>query len=101
MAVSGNLGLEERHRRGPGGLAQIVERKTRSLAGMHRRVALHVWQGKGALAIAAIGCSQQRKQSRVLGNRHQLTAAKRPSLGREVERKDANLSNKWVGHNRL
>src|SRR5438034_3622694 len=82
-------------------LAEIVERKPGALTGMHRRAALKVRQRKGGPAITAIGGAQQRKQGRVLRDGHQLPAAKRPTLGGEVERENANLSDKWVCHNRF
>src|ERR1051326_6330820 len=96
MRVGGHFRNDERYRIRSAILAEIVERKPGALTGMHRRAALQVRQRKGGPTITAIGGAQQRKQGRVLRDGHQLPGAKGPTLGGEVKREDANLSNKWV-----
>ena len=59
MRVGRDLGLEQRHRLGAAGLAQVVQREAGPLAGVHRGAALQIRQRKSGHAIAAIGGAQQ------------------------------------------
>src|SRR4051812_28073543 len=65
---------------------------------MHRRATLQVRQRKVRLAVAAVGGAEQREQRRVLREGQELAVAPRPPLGREIEREDADLGNKGIGH---
>ena len=59
-------------------------------------LALHVRQREVALAVAAIGGAEQREQRGVLRERQDLPVAKRPALGREVEREDADFGDERI-----
>ncbi len=65
---------------------------------LHRRIALHVGQPEGALAVAAIGGAEQGEQRGVLRDRHQLAVAEGPSPRRKIEREDADLGHEWIRH---
>src|ERR1043165_849235 len=80
------------------GLAKIIQRQTWSLAGMHRRIAHHVRKRESAFPVAAIRCSEKRKQRSVLADGQQLSVAHRPAFGREVEWKNSDFSNKRISH---
>jgi hypothetical protein len=47
-------------------------------------------------AVAAVGGAQEREERGVLRNGHELTVAKRPSSGREIEGENADFAEKWV-----
>src|SRR5260370_30873383 len=96
MGMGWNLALQQRHCVRATNLAEIVERESRALSGVHRRTSLHVRQREVALAVAAIGGAEQRKQRRVLRDRHKLPVAERPAFGREVERENADLRHKRI-----
>jgi hypothetical protein len=70
--------------------------KTDALSDMYSRSTLQVRQRKGSLPVAAVGCSQNRKQRLILVNGQQLTIAKRPTLGREVPGNYFNFAEKWL-----
>src|SRR6266536_1596641 len=63
---------------------------------MHRRITLHIRQGKVAFAVASISRSEKREQGRILTERQYLTIAKGPAFRRKVKWKNANFSYKWV-----
>jgi hypothetical protein len=65
---------------------------------MHGCSSLQVGKCEVRLSISSIGCAQQREQRRILGQRQELPIAPSPALGGEVERKDADLCNEWIGH---
>jgi hypothetical protein len=65
---------------------------------MHRRIALHIGQRESALTIAAIDRAEQREESGVLRNRHQLPVTPSPTLRWKVEWEDSNFSDKWICH---
>src|SRR4051812_42102740 len=98
MIVYRHFAFYQYHGFGSGLLAKIMKREPRTLAGVHRRAPLQVRQGEGALAVAAVGRSEEREQGGILRDWHKLTIAERPALGREVEPKDTNLSDERVGH---
>ena len=98
MAMIGNFRFEQRNSFRAAGFAQIVQRKTRALPGVHGRAALQVWQGKVRFAVAPIGGAQQGEEGRVLAQRQQLSVAPGPALGREVEWKNADFGDKWISH---
>src|SRR5262249_60314939 len=77
-------------------LAEIVQRKARTLSRMHRRVALHVGEGEVGFAISPVRRAEQGKERSVLREGQDLPIAERPTLGREVEREDPDL-----GHERV
>src|SRR5687768_14712842 len=92
------LRFDQRRRFDAAALAKVVQRESRPLPGMHRRAPLQVGQREGGLAVAAIERAQQREQRRVLGDRHELSVAPRPTRGCEVEAKNPNFSDEGVGH---
>src|SRR5690349_19577714 len=96
--MRGNLRLKERHCLAPSRLAQIVKRQTGPLPWVHRCSTLQVRQCEVALAVSAVGRTQQREQSRVLGERQELAVTPSPTLRRKVEGEDTDLGNEWVGH---
>src|SRR6266704_1850189 len=98
MAMSRYLGFEQRHSFAATHLAEVVERQAGTLSRMHRRIALHVRKSEIALAVTAICGAEQRKERGVLAERQNLPVTKRPALGRKVEGKNSDLSNKRVGH---
>ena len=55
-------------------------------------------RAKFDLAVAAVGRPEQREERGVLRQRQQLPVAPRPALRREVEREDADLCDKRIGH---
>ena len=69
-----------------------------AVADMHRHASLQIGQREVGLAVAAIGRAQQREQRLVLVDRHQLTVAERPTLGRKIEGHDLDLGEKRLGH---
>src|SRR5947209_13948990 len=85
MGMRRDLRLEQAHGLAAAGLDEVVERKAGALSWMHRRVALHVGKSEVALAIAAVGGTEQREERRVLREGKDLAVAERPSLRREVE----------------
>jgi hypothetical protein len=52
---------------------------------------LEIGKGEGLDAVAAVGCPQQGEQRLVLVDGQELSVAKRPAFGREVEREDADF----------
>src|SRR5947209_16397437 len=91
-----NFAFEQRHSLRPAGLAEIMQGKTGALAGMHRRVALHVGKGEIRLAVAAIGRAKQGEQSGILRDRQELPVTERPALRREIEGIDADFGNERI-----
>src|SRR4051812_35467730 len=91
-----NLTLQERHRLRATCLPKVVKREARPLPRVHGSISLHVRQGEVRLAIASIGRPKQGEKRRVLREWKDLTVTERPSLGRKVERENANLCHKRV-----
>src|ERR1035438_6351518 len=77
----------------PAGLAQ-----NDAVADMHRHAPLQIRQSEVSLSIAAIGRAENRKQRLILVDRQQLAIAKRPALGREVERENPDFANIGGAH---
>ena len=80
------------------GFTQIMERQAGPLAGMHGRAPLQIRQREVGLAIATIGGAEEREEGSVLRYRHELAIAPRPTLRREVERKNPDFSDERVCH---
>lgn len=80
MTVCRYLGLQERDCVRPARFTQVVKRKARTLPRMHGRVPLHIRQREIALAIATVGCSEQREESGVLRQGQVFARHKTPSL---------------------
>jgi len=80
------------------GRTQQVRRKSGPLAEMDRDPALKVGKREGGLAIAAISGPEQREKRRVLCDGQKLSIAKCPTLGREIESHQGDLTDKRVLH---
>src|SRR6185369_7322584 len=65
---------------------------------VNRYPTAEIGQGKGALTVAAVGCSNQLKQCFVLRNRKQLTFAKHPPGWGEVSSEHSDLTYVWLCH---
>src|SRR5579864_6369526 len=98
VVMLGHFALEQSDGRFPADLAEIPERESGTLAGLHGRAALQVGKLEIALAIAAVGGSEERKQRGVLRERQDLPVTQRPPLGREVSGEDSNFGEKWIRH---
>jgi hypothetical protein len=75
------------------------EGATRAGTHMDRQSAAQIRQRKRALAITAIGCSDQLEQRFVFRNWQQLSIAKHPAGGREVACEHSNFTDIWFTHN--
>ena len=84
-------------------LVMDEEGELRRLVAAHveRGAALHVGQRKSAFAVAAVGRAEQGEQRGILGDGHKLAVAERPAARREVERENADLRDKRIGHGSL
>src|SRR5205807_904003 len=98
VSVGGYLGREQGQGLLAAGLAEQTLGEAGSLALLHRRAALQVGQRERAPAVAAIGGAEEREQRRVLRDRHQLSGAQGPTLGREREGEDAYLGDEGIRH---
>jgi hypothetical protein len=85
MVMTGNLGGEQRHRLNATQLADGIGRESRSLPGVDWHPTPQVWQGERGLTIAAVGRTQQGKESRVLRNAQNLAITQGPALRREIK----------------
>src|SRR5271169_2256908 len=99
MRMRWYLRFQQRHGIRAPSFAEIMERKARTLTRMHRSVFLHVREREIRFTVAAVGGAKQREESGVLRDGHELAVAKRPSSGREIERKDTDFSKKRICHN--
>jgi len=96
MRVSGHFRLKQGHVLFAALLTQEARAQAGALALLHGCGALEVWQGKVALAIAAVSCAQKREQSCVLADGQELAIAQRPADGSKVKRENPDLSYKLV-----
>src|SRR5947207_5648340 len=69
-----------------------------AVAGVNRRSALQVRQGKIGLAVPAISRAEQRKERLVLVDRQQLPIAQRPAFRRELETHDSDFAQEGFSH---
>ena len=99
MGVLRHLVLRQGHVFTSAYLAQDVRRKTGSLPHVYRHRALQVRQREGSGAVAAIKCSQKRKQGCILADREELAVAQRPPLRGKIESEHPYLTEKWFCHN--
>src|SRR6266576_2563617 len=60
---------------------------------------LEIGKREGAFSIASIHSTQQRKERRILTNRHQLAIAERPSGRGEIKGHDPDFGYELIGHN--
>src|SRR5947209_3582073 len=96
VVVRGHLRFQQGHVLLSAHLAQVTQAEPLALALLHGRVALHVWQGEVALAVASVSGSQQREQRSVLADREKLAITERPAYGREVKGENPDFSYKLV-----
>src|SRR4051794_8223455 len=101
MTVCGNLAFEQGHSLRAAGFPEVMQTQSRSLPRVHRSTPLQIGQGEVALAVPAIGGAEQREERGVLRERKELTVAPSPASGREIEREDADFSDKGVCHRDL
>src|SRR5271165_4485902 len=90
------LRLEERYGVRPAGLTEKTLAQARALVLVDGNAALQIRQRKGAPAVAAVGCAEQRKQRRILGYRKKLPVTKGPACRGEVKSKDSNFGDERV-----
>jgi hypothetical protein len=96
MTVPWNFAFQQSHCCRAARFAQVVQRQTGTLTGMHWPIALHIRQRKRRFTVAAVGGAKEGEERGVLRDRQDLPIAKRPALGREVEGKDADFRDEWV-----
>ena len=75
-----------------------TRRHPRSGAPVHRPGASKIGQGKGGLAVPAVGCANDRKQSQVLRYRHYLAVAKRVVPGCKVKSEQPDFTDVGLSH---
>src|SRR3569833_1544993 len=94
--MRGDFRLKQGHGVRTTGFTQTVQRQSRALARMHRRIALHVRQREVGLAVSAVGRAEQRKKRGVLRQRQNLSVAKGPTHRCEIEWKNPDFSDKRI-----
>ena len=79
----------------PTHLAEVAQRESLPLAGLHGSVSLQVGQREGGLAVTAVGRAEQREERGVLRDRHQLPVAEGPAGRRKLNGKMRISATNW------
>jgi hypothetical protein len=98
MIVLRHLVGEQRNVLASGNLTHDVRAESNARALMDGHTALKVREREIRNTIPSVRGSEERKQSAVLTNRHQLPIAKRPSVGSKIPANHPYFSEKWFCH---